>query len=98
MDQRGGNAGVGVEVEVLDPLGPRKAGVTDEAGLAALLAVVAFDRQQLDQEALVAGLLAGCPRGRLPVPPPEGPQPPEPAGPPRRRGRRRGRPPRPAGG
>jgi hypothetical protein len=52
VDQRGGHAGAGVEVEVLDPLLAGEAGVAHEAGLAALLAVVAFDRQQLGQEAL----------------------------------------------
>jgi hypothetical protein len=52
-----------------------KGGVADQPGLAALLAVVAFDRQQLDQEALVAGLLAGGGGGDLAVAAADGGQP-----------------------
>src|SRR5258707_6465118 len=77
VDERGGHARAGREVEVLDPLGPGEAGVADEAGLAPLLAVVAFQRQQLGQESLVAGLLAGRPGGGPPPPFPGGGQPPD---------------------
>ena len=80
VDQRGGHAGVGGEIEVFEPLGPGKAGVADQPGLAAGLAVVAFDRQQLDQEPLVAGLLAGSHRGDLGVAGPHRGQPQDPAG------------------
>src|SRR5216683_7782816 len=80
VDQRGGHLRVGVEVEVLDPLGPREAGVAHQAGLAALLAVVALQGQQLGQEALVAGLLAGRGGGDLAVPLADGGQPKDPAG------------------
>ena len=80
MDQRGGHLGVGVEVEVLDPLGAGEPGLADQPGLAPGLAVIAFDRQQLDQEAFVGDLLADGGGGDLAVPFADRGQPQDPAG------------------
>src|SRR6516165_6937447 len=80
MDERGGHVGVGGVVEVLDPLGTGEGGRADQPGLAPGFPVVAFDRQQLDQEPLVADLLAGRGGGDLAVPVPDGRQPQDPAG------------------
>jgi hypothetical protein len=57
VDQGGGHVRAGGAGEVLQPLGAGGGGLADQPGLAAGLPVVAFDRQRLDQEALVAGLL-----------------------------------------
>src|SRR6201987_807448 len=67
-DQRGGHVRVGGVVEVLDPLGAGEGCLADQPGLAAGLPVVAFQREQLDQEPLVADLLAGSGGGDLTVP------------------------------
>jgi hypothetical protein len=56
VDQRGGHVRVGGVVEVLQPLGAGEGGVADQPGLAAGFAVVALDRQQLDQEPLIRDL------------------------------------------
>ena len=87
-DQRGGHVRVRGEVEVLDPLGAGEGGLADQPGLAAGFPVIAFQRQQLGQEPLVAGLLAGRGRGDLAVPVPDRRQPQHPAGPVDRRVRR----------
>src|SRR5512142_945460 len=80
VDQRGGHVRVGGVVEVLDPLGAGEGGLADQPGLAAGLPVVAFQREQLDQEPLVADLLAGRGGGDLAVPVADGRQPQDPAG------------------
>src|SRR5258705_2516480 len=79
-DQGGGHVRVGGVVEVLQPLGPGKGGLADQPGLAAGLPVIALQGQQLDQESLVADLLAGRGGGDLAVPVPDGGQPQDPAG------------------
>ncbi len=58
VDGRGGDVGVGVEVEVVQVLGAGEAGFFDAAGAAAPVAVVAFGQQQLGEEAAVGELLA----------------------------------------
>src|SRR6202021_3246254 len=80
-DRPGGRVRVGGVVEVLQPLGAREGGRADQPGLASLFPVIALQREQLDQEAFVAGLLAGRGGGDLAVPVPDGRQPQGPAGP-----------------
>jgi hypothetical protein len=80
VDQRGGHVRVGGVVEVLQPLGAGAGGVADQPGLAAGFAVVALDRQQLDQEPLIRDLLAGGRGGDLTVALADGGQPQDPAG------------------
>ena len=59
VDQCGRDVRVRGEVEVLDAFRAREAGLLDQSGLAADLAVLALDEQQLRQEPLVGGLLPG---------------------------------------
>ena len=80
VDQAGVDQRVGGEVEVVEAFRAGEPGLADQPGLAAVLAFVAFHGQQLDQEALVAGLLPGGGLGDPRVVFADGGQPQDPAG------------------
>src|SRR5690349_24535523 len=76
----GSMSGFGGEVGVVEAFRAGEAGLADQPGLAAVLAFVALDREQLDQKALVAGLLPGGGLGDAGVVFADGGQPQDPAG------------------
>ena len=76
----GSTSGLAVKSKSSRQFRAREPGLANQLGLAAVLAFVALHRQQLDQEALVAGLLPGGGLGDPRVVFADGGQPQDPAG------------------
>jgi hypothetical protein len=80
VDQPGVDERVGGEVEVVEAFRAGEPCLADQSSLAPVFAFVALDREQLDQESFVAGLLAGGGLGHPRVVFADGGQPQDPAG------------------